>query len=93
MRKYTLLVCLLASSILIGACSSSEGNGSQYVTVPHAEEFSMLVIQGVDENGAASSLTGKTITDADKIASFIASVESIEVTAPPSKELYRGLMN
>ncbi|MFD1032881.1 hypothetical protein, partial [Metaplanococcus flavidus] len=53
--------------------------------------LNVFAIGRLHENGAASNLTSKSITNADKIENFISSVEQVEVTTPPKEELVKKI--
>ncbi|MET1176708.1 hypothetical protein ABG775_01780 [Peribacillus simplex] len=53
----------------------------------HEDEYTTLLVQGVDEDGVSSESTSKVITDINEIQAFIEKVNKLEVLQLPNKEL------
>lgn len=77
---------LILCVIFVSGCKDGASTNTS-ITIPNINDYTILFIQGVDENGAASSSTSKTIDDAEEIQDFINKVNNMEVVEPSKGEL------
>ncbi|MGN7397303.1 hypothetical protein [Peribacillus frigoritolerans] len=80
-------MCILMI-IFLNACSlETPKTKSGILEIPNEDEYTTLLVQGVDEDGVTSQSTSKVITDINEIQAFIEKVNKMEVVQPPNKEL------
>ena len=80
-------MCILMI-IFFNACSlETTKTKSEILEIPNGDEYTTLLVQGVDEDGVTSQSTSKVITDINEIQAFIEKVNKMEVVQPPNKEL------
>ncbi len=80
MNKWRVVITLVLSVTILSGC------GSNKIDLPE-NEFDLLYVQGVDQDGTVRSGTKKEITDTDKIHVFMESVDSIEVSEQQTNKL------
>ncbi|WP_375090436.1 hypothetical protein [Peribacillus sp. RS7] len=80
-------MCILMI-IFLNACSlETTKTKREILEMPNEDEYTTLLVQGVDEEGVTSQSTSKAITDINEIQAFIEKVNKMEVVQPPNKEL------
>lgn len=80
-------MCILMI-ILLNACSlETTKTKSKILEIPNEDEYTTLLVQGVDEDEVTSQSTSKVITDINEILDFIEKVNKMEVVQPLNKEL------
>jgi hypothetical protein len=74
--------------VLISGCASEEKKvASTSIDIPNVDEYTVLYIQGVDDNGVSSEATSEYITEDKEIKSFVEKINKMEVVKPPKKEM------
>ncbi|MED3690000.1 hypothetical protein ACFWMS_28995 [Peribacillus butanolivorans] len=88
MRIFKMFSMCILMIIFLNACSlETTKKKSEILEIPNEDEYTTLLVQGVDEDGVTSQSTSKVITDINEIQAFIEKVNKMEVVQPPNKEL------
>ncbi|WP_144529189.1 hypothetical protein [Peribacillus simplex] len=88
MRIFKIFSMCILMIIFLNACSlETTKTKSGILEIPNEDEYTTLLVQGVDEDGVTSQSTSKVITDINEIQAFIEKVNKMEVVKPPNKEL------
>ncbi|MFJ7311133.1 hypothetical protein [Peribacillus frigoritolerans] len=88
MRIFKMFSMCILMIIFLNACSlETTKTKSKILEIPNEDEYTTLLVQGVDEDGVTSQSTSKVITDINEIQDFIEKVNKLEVVQPPNKEL------
>ena len=63
--------------VFLNACSlDTTKTKSEILEIPNIDEYTTLLVQSVDEEGASSNSTSKVITDINEIQAFIEKVNN-----------------
>ncbi|MCY8940233.1 hypothetical protein QUF81_00950 [Peribacillus simplex] len=88
MRIFKMFSMCILMIIFLNACSlETTKTKNKILEIPNEDEYTTLLVQGVDEDGVSSESTSKVITDINDIQAFIEKVNKMEVVQPPNKEL------
>ncbi|KOR80515.1 hypothetical protein AM232_20195 [Bacillus sp. FJAT-21352] len=88
MRIFKMFSMCILMIIFLNACSlETTKTKSIILEIPSGDEYTTLLVQGVDDDGVTSQSTSKVITDSNEIQAFIEKVNKMEVVQPPNKEL------
>lgn len=82
------ILCSIVLIVLIISLSGCMGDKeiSSSINIPNINDYTVLYIQSVDKNGAASESTSKYITDKNDIETFIKKINKMEVIKPSNKK-------